>query len=125
MLFYHLDVVCIGVLLIPAVILLCAAYTFVANLSRDAEDPKKYQYNPFSILLAPISIPLFISLGIFLFVLRAILFLGFLIVFVALLITFRKPFIFELWHKFATAIGDPLLKANTRLIQMAFEPLGT
>ena len=123
MLLYHLDVVCKATLLIPVIILACAAYTYMANLRRKSDDPKKYDYHPFAIWLAPITIPLFLSFGIFVFVLRAFLYGLFLIVFVVLLVALRKPILFELWHKFATAIGDPLLKANTRLIRIAFEPL--
>jgi hypothetical protein len=99
------------------------AYTYSANLRRNSDNPKKRDYHPFAIWMAPITLPLFLSGGILLFVLRALLYAVFLIVFVILLIAIRKPFLFQLWHKFATAIGDPLLKANTRLINMAFEPL--
>ena len=123
MLLYHLDAVCKVTLLIPVIILACVAYTYRANLRRNSDDPKKRDYHPFAVWLAPITLPLFLSSGILLFVLRALLYGLFVMIFVVLLVAVRKPILFELWHKFATAIGDPLLKANTRLIRMAFEPL--
>jgi ABC-type multidrug transport system permease subunit len=123
MLLYHLDVVCKATLFIPVIILLCVAYTYSANLRRKSDDPKKRDYHPFAILLAPITLPLFLFSGIFLFMLWALIYGLFLVVFAVLLVAIRKPFLFQWWHKFATAIGDPLLKANTRLIRMAFEPL--
>lgn len=120
MLFYYLDSICKGALAIVFIIILCVTYTFVANLYRDAKDPKKRDYHPLAIILAPLSLPLFLTLGIIVFVLRAVLFAGFISVFALLLIAVRKPFLFEWWHKFATKIGDPLLKLNTYLIRAAF-----
>jgi hypothetical protein len=123
MLLYHLDVICKVTLFIPLIILVCVVYTYSANLRRQSDDPKKRGYHPFAIWLAPITFPFFITSGILFFVFRALVHGLFLIIFVVLLVAVRKPILFQLWHKFATAIGDPLLKANTRLINMAFEPL--
>jgi len=123
MLLYHLDLLCKGALLIPAILLVCAAYTYVANLRRRSDDPKRRDYHPFAILLAPITFPLFLTFGILFFVFRALVHGLFLIAFAVLLVAVRKPILFQLWHGFATSIGDPLLKFNTRLIRMAFEPL--
>jgi len=124
MLLYHLGEVCKCAIIVPVLVFICAAYTYVANLRRNSDDPKKYNYHPIAIVLAPISVPLFLSFGIFLFALRALLYGLFLMVFVVLLAAVRKPILFQLWHRFATTIGDPLLKANTRVIRMAFEPFG-
>jgi hypothetical protein len=120
MLLYHIDVICKGILIIPLIILACAAYTYVVNLRRKADDPKKRDYHPVAILLAPFTFIFFISLWLLVLILRALLFGGFLIVFTILLVALRKPFLFEWWHKFATNVGDPLLKINTRLIKLAF-----
>ena len=120
MLLYHFDVICKSTLIILLLILACMVYTYFVNLQRKEDDPKKRAYHPSAILLAPITVPFFFTLAIFMFILRAVLFMGFLIVFTILLIALRKPFIFKLWEKFATKVGDPLLKVNTRLIKLAF-----
>jgi len=112
--------ICKGTLVVPLIVLVCVIYTYFVNLQRKADDPKKREYHPFAILLAPFTFILFLSLGIFVLILRALLFAGFLIIFTTLLIGLRKPFLFEWWHKFAIKIGDPLLKFNTQLIRMAF-----
>lgn len=120
MLFFHFGELCRGILVVPLIILVCVVYTYFVNMQRKADDPKKRQYHPLAIILAPFTFFLFLSAGIFLFLVRALLFAGFLIIFTVLLITLRKPFLFEWWHKFATKIGDPLLEFNTRLIKIAF-----
>jgi hypothetical protein len=120
MLLYHVDVICKGILIIPLIIFACAAYTYVVNVHRKADDPKKRDYHPFAIILAPFTFIFFLSLGVLVLIFRALLFGAFLIVFTILLIALRKPFLFEWWHKFATKVGDPLLKVNTRLIKLAF-----
>ena len=100
-------------------------YAYSNNRKRAASDPKRQDYHPFAIVLSPFLVllfPLFLLGGILLFVLRALLFAGFLLVFAFLLLTLRKPFLFDWWHKFATTIGDPLLKATSYMIHMAFSP---
>ncbi len=120
MLLYHFDVVCKSVLALLLLLFACMGYTYLVNLLRKPDDPKKRKYHPFAILLAPFTFLVFLSLGIFVFILRALLFAGFLAIFTILLVTFRKLFIFIWWDKFATKIGDPLLRVNTELIRMAF-----
>ena len=120
MLLYHFDVICKSTLIILLLIIACMVYTYFVNLQRKEDDPKKRSYHPSANLLAPITVPFFFTLAIFMFILRAVLFMGFLVVFTILLIALRKPFIFKLWEKFATKVGDPLLKINTRLIKLAF-----
>lgn len=120
MLFYHFGEVCKGILVVPLIILVCVMYTYFVNLRRKTDDPKKREYHPGAILLSPITVPLLLTFAAFVFILRALLFMGFLAVFTLLLIGLRKPFLFEWWHKFATKIGDPLLQVGTQLIKTAF-----
>ncbi|MEO8356176.1 MAG: hypothetical protein ABI621_09695 [Chloroflexota bacterium] len=120
MLLYHLDDIGNCTLAFLSFILVCVAYTYVVNIRRQSDDPKKREYHPLAIILAPCTFLLFLSLGIFVFFLRALLFAGFLVVFTVLLVGLRKPFLFIWWDTFATKIGDPLLKINTELIKMAF-----
>lgn len=124
MLLYHMgaiaDGICKGVLGILAIVFICTGYTYMVNLGRKSDDPKKRAYHPFAVILAPFTFVLFISLGILVLILRALLFGGFLVIFTVLLIGLRKPFLFDWWHRFATKIGDPLLRFNTELIKVAF-----
>ena len=126
MLFYfflnYFKEICYSTLILLLILLACMLYTYIANQYRTPDDPKKKSYHPFASVLALFTFHIFITLAIILFVLRALLFAGFLVIFSILLLSLRKPFLFQLWHKFATSIGDPLLKANTYLIRMAFQP---
>ena len=122
MLFYHFKEICNGTFILLLLLLACVLYTYIVNQHRQGEDPKKKEYHSSAVVLALFTFPFFLASGIVLFILRALLFAGFLVIFTFLLLTLRKPFIFQLWHKFATSIGDPLLKANTYLIRMAFQP---
>ena len=122
MLLYRFDLFCGCFLLFFVAIWLITGYTYVVNSRREADDPKKRDYDPLAILLAPITAPIFLAGALGFFILRALLFTVFLIIFSILLVAVRKPFIFKLWDKFATWIGDPLLKVNTHLVRMAFRP---
>ena len=119
---YYIDEATKCMLFFLLIIFACTGYTYMVNLRRKPDDPKKREYHPFAIILAPFALVLLLSLGIFALILRALLFGCFLVIFTILLIAIRKPFIFELWHKFATKIGDPLLKIGTQLIKIAFSP---
>jgi hypothetical protein len=120
--YLYLKDICIGIFIIFLIIWLAAGYTYIVNRNRSADDPKKEAYHPSAILVAPFTLPFFAAAALVVFVFRALLFALFLAVFTVLLVAFRKPFIFKLWDRFATAVGDPLLKANTALIGMAFRP---
>ena len=122
MLLYYTGDICKGILVFFLFVWLIAGYTYVVNGDRSAEDPKKNIYHPSAILLAPFTVPFFALAALVVFFIRTLLFAFFLIIFTILLIALRKPFIFKLWHMFATQIGDPLLKANTALIRMAIRP---
>lgn len=125
MLFYHFVDVLKCILAFFLLIWAIVGYTYIVNKRRDANDPKKRDYHPFAIFLAPFTSPFLLLGATAVFVIRALLFAVFIVIFTILLIAVRKPFIFKLWDKFATWIGDPLLKANTYLIRMAFRPWNT
>lgn len=122
MLLYYTGDICKGILVFFLFVWLIAGYTYVVNKNRSADDPKKNVYHPSAILLAPFTFPFFAMAALVVFSIRALLFALFLVLFTILLVAIRKPFIFKLWDKFATWIGDPLLKANTALIRMAIRP---
>jgi O-antigen ligase len=98
------------------------SYAYIVNVRRDADDPKKRNYSSHAILIAPFTAPFLLMFAIFLFILRALLFFVFIVVFTVALVVFRKPFILEWLRKIALKIGEPLLKANTYLIRLVFNP---
>jgi hypothetical protein len=98
---------------------------YIANARRSNDDTKKRNYPLLALILAPFTWPLsFLFLGLALVVLmaRALLFALFLTVFIPSLILFRRPEQPLLLERMAVWIGEYLLKINTRLLRLAFEP---
>ena len=120
MLFYHLDVVLKCFLAFWLFITLIAFSAYQVNSRRMPGNPKKRDYQPAAIVLAPITFLVLTPLAILLFILLVVFYGVFLIFFAFLLITFRRPFIFILWNRFATWVGEPLLKIGTYLILLPF-----
>lgn len=122
MLFYYLTEVCKGLLVLLLIALACVVYTYFVNLQRTPDDPKKREYHPLAILLWPLTSAIYVTLllaALTVFVLRALLFAAFLLLFTIVLVARRKPFVLTLWDKFATWVGDPLLEIGTYLIRSA------
>lgn|SRR5574341_1040902 len=120
MLLYHLDSICKGVLWLMLLIFACAGYAYRVNARRPADDPKKKIFHPGAIFLAPVTWPVFFFGSISIFMIKALAYGIFLILFTIALVAIRKPFLLIWLHKIATYIGDKLLEANTFLIKMAF-----
>lgn len=118
MLFLNPNLLCGIPITVLLILYVCVTYAYAINLRRKKDDPEKKIYHPFAVYLAPVSVPLLFGL----WVLTAVLFLAFLFVFAFLLVVVRKPFLFIWLDRLARKIGDPLLKINTRLIQLAFSP---
>jgi hypothetical protein len=100
----------------------CAGFAYRVDSKRAEDDPKKRHYSPTAILLAPFTFPLLIFGGISLFLLRALTYGIFLILFTIALIAFRKPFLLAWLRNTATRIGNGLLEANTLLIKLFLRP---
>ena len=100
--------------------LVCAVYAYRVNAKRPDDDPKKRGFHPGAIFLAPITWPLFLFGSISIFVIKALVYGVFLILFTIALLAFRKPFLFVWLDRIATYIGNKLLEANTFLIKIAF-----
>ncbi len=88
------------------------------NSERPASDPKKRNYHPFAILLAPFIFLFFAPLALVLFVLAALLYAGFILFFTLMLIAIRKPFLFVWWRRFSSYVGEPLLRIGTYLLML-------
>jgi len=108
---------CEGTLALTLFMVVCAFYAFRVNTRLPNDDPKKRNFTVGAIFMAPITWPFFLFASITIFVLRALVYIIFLILFTLALLTIRKPFLLVWLHKMATSIGDKLLEANTFLIK--------
>ena len=105
------------------IVFVIAVYAYGVDSRRPANDPKKRNFHPFAVLLVPILLPLILPLVVLLFIGTILLYAGFLLIFAFLLLTLRRPFLFEWLHKFAVFVGDPLLRLNSYLIRLPFKLL--
>lgn len=125
MLWQYFNYICVGSVLLALLFTGCASIAFAVNAGRSPDDPKKRDYPVVAIFITPFLLPLsllFLAAAIFLFMLRALLFAIFLGIFIPSLIFLQKSEE-PLWvEKMAARIGEPLLKVNTRLLKLAFEP---
>lgn len=120
MLWKYSSEICQGILWVSLIMIALTGYAYAVNARRQADDPKKKDYNPYAIFIAPIAMPFLLGVAILIFILRALLFAVFIFAFTIALIVIRKPFIFIWLDKIATAIGEPLLEINTYILKLAF-----
>jgi len=120
MLLYHLNDVLKCFVSFWAISLAIGFTAYRVNSQRPAGDPKKRNYHPFAVLLAPFVFLLFAPVALVLFVLSALLYAGFIIFFTLMLIAIRKPFLFIWWRKFSSFVGEPLLRLSTYLLMLPY-----
>src|SRR5574342_72960 len=110
----------------PAYILLSlilwafAGHAYRVNAKRAADDPKKRDFPRNAVSLAPFTWPIFLFCWVLLFVIKALLYGVFLVLFTIALLAIRKPFLVILLERLASYIGNKLLEANAFLLRMAF-----
>ena len=109
-----------GCVLLSLIIFLCTGYVYRVNAGRADDDPAKKDYPLISVLLSPISWPLFIFGSALLFIIKALTYGVFLVIFTVVMIFFRKPILFKWLDKIANKLGTMFLKANTFLIRAFF-----
>ena len=97
MLWSNVNGCCNGLLILMGIITVCVMYAYHIDSQRPDDDPKKKNYHPLAILLAPITFPLFLVFYISLFILRVIAYAVFLVLFFfALIFIFiLKPVVTE------------------------------
>ncbi len=100
----------------------CAGYTYFVNSRRLPDDPKKKDYYLGAVFLTPITLIPFLIGFILLFIVRALFYGVFLLLFIFALIVIRNAFLLKWLHKTATYIGDKLLETNTLLIKIFLRP---
>ena len=109
--------------IIVIVITACSLYAYRVNAKRAPGDPKKKDFSPFGIWLAPIILPLlFLANAVFL-IFSSLVFGVLLVLFPFALLLFRKPFLIKWIRKQALKIGNGILTINTELLKAAgFHP---
>jgi hypothetical protein len=122
MLFYHLNWLCNGTLLLMGLAAVVALYAYYVNSTRPADDPEKKNYHPFILVLVPITFPLIILLYISFFLLRVLMYGVFLILFIFALIIVPRPPVYMGVYKTGISIGERLLKVNTLLVRFLLSP---
>jgi len=122
MLFNYSRYCCNGTLLLMLTVIACAGYAYYVNSKRPDDDPKKRNYHPVAVILAPITVPLFIFISLSIFIMRVLTYGIFLILFTIALLVIRKPFLLVWLRKTATNIGSALLEANMLLIKLFLKP---
>lgn len=94
-------------------------YAYRVNARRSANDPLKRDYHPLAVVLFPVW-PIWVAALTSLFILRALAYGVFLILFTVALIVIRKPFIFIWLEKVALFVGNKLLRANMLIVRLFF-----
>ena len=126
MLFYKLYLVkylCMGILFISVFFLACAAQAYAVNARRAENDPEKKNFRLGALIFVFFTWPVLIPAIISLFVLRALLYGVFLMVFTVLLVMMPRRRTEPTWlESKITIIGDKLLEANTYLVNLMFRP---
>jgi hypothetical protein len=92
-------------------------YTYQYNQKLPDTDPGKKEFSFWAGVIAPLTLPLFISSYIIVFVITSIAFGCFLVMFPVLLLMIRKPFLFEWLRKGALFLGHWLFKLNGLLLR--------
>jgi preprotein translocase subunit SecY len=121
MLFYRVDWLCNGILVLMALVLVWAMIAYYFNSKRSDDDPQKKNYHPLAVVLAPITFPVGIVFYISFFILRVVTYGIFLILFILTLIFLPRP-LAEDFYKRGAGIGGKLLEINTLLVRFFLKP---
>jgi hypothetical protein len=126
MLFYYLSYtkyLCIGALIVSVLVSACAAYAYSVNSQRSADDPEKKDFNPGALIFVFFTWPVLVPAIISLFVLRALLYGIFMIIFVVFLMIIPRELSEPIWLETRiTKIGNALLELNSFLIKLLLRP---
>ena len=126
MLFYHIyyvEYLCIGMLIVSILLAACAGYAYSVNSQRSEDDPQKKNYQLGALIFTFFTWPLFLIAFISLFLIRAVSYGFFLILFTIFLIISPRETSEPTWlEKTAARIGERLLEVNTLLIKLFLRP---
>ena len=126
MLFYHIyyvEYLCIGMLMVSLLLTACAVYAYSVNSQRSGDVSEKTNYQLGAIIFTFFTWPLFLIAFISLFLIRAVSYGFFLILFTIFLIIIPRESSEPTWlEKTAAKIGERLLEVNTLLIKLFLRP---
>lgn len=119
MLLNYSNYCCLSFILLSLVVWGCAGYAYRVNAKRPADHPKKKDFEPVAVLLAPVTWPLFFFFWVSLFLIKALFYGVFLVLFTIALIAFPESTVPDWLDNKLSWIGNKLLDANTFLLRMA------
>jgi hypothetical protein len=120
---YYVECLCIGMLIVTLLLAVCAVQAYLVNSQRSDDDPEKKDYPLGALIFTSLTWPLFLIAFIFLFLIRALSYGFFLILFTIFLIIIPRESSEPTWlEKTAAKIAETLLEANTLLIKLFLRP---
>jgi hypothetical protein len=102
---------------ISLILFASSAYAYRVNARRASDDPQKRDYHPLAVFLFPIW-PLWLFFWLALFLLRALVYGLFLVLFTVGLIVFHKPPKIAWLERLALNIGNKLLQMNMLIVRL-------
>jgi hypothetical protein len=110
-------------LIVTLLLAVCAVHAYSVNAQRSDDDPEKRIYPLGALIFTSLTWPLFLIAFIFLFIIRALSYGFFLILFTIFLIIIPRESSEPTWlEKTAAKIAETLLAANTLLIKLFLRP---
>jgi len=126
MLFYYLQYfkyICIGMLLLSVFVTACAAQAYSVNAARSQDDPEKKEFRLGGLIFVFFTWPILLPAVVSLFLIRALLYGIFILIFSAFLILMPRVSSEPAWlERKILKIGNALLEVNTVLIKLLFRP---
>ena len=126
MLLYHIyfvESLCVGMLIVSLLLGVCVVYAYSVNSQRSEDDQEKKNYKLGAIIFTFLTWPLFLIAFISLFLIRALSYGFFFILFTIFLIMIPRETSEPIWlERTAARIGETLLDANTMLIKLFLKP---
>ena len=120
---YNFSCFCNGMIIFTLLATACTGYAYYIDSQRPDDDPKKRYYQLGAVLFAPFTWPFFLIAFVSLFLIRALFYGFFLILFTVILIITPPKRSEPLWvEKTANRIGETLLRANMQLIKLFIRP---
>ena len=120
---YYVEYLCIGMLIVSVLFALCAGYAYSVNSQRSEDDSEKKNYLLGAIVFTFFTWPFFLVAFISLFLIRALAYGFFFILFTVFLIMIPRESPEPTWlEKTAARIGERLLAVNTLLIKLFLRP---
>ena len=120
---YYVECLCIGMLIVTLLLAVCAVHAYSVNSQRSDDGPEKRIYPLGALIFTSLTWPLFLIAFIFLFIIRALSYGFFLILFTIFLIIIPRESSEPTWlEKTAAKIAETLLAANTLLIKLFLRP---